>query len=166
MKSDLEVVEMPLKEYFDKWGHDPSRVITLEIPPDPEYVKVVRLAASGIASQKGFNVEEVDDIKVALAEACTNAIAHGYRSERKPTNTIIIRFLVGDPNALYVSVTDKGTGFDVKSIPAQPHAEAKQGATPHLGVGIYLIRQLMDEVLIHSGPDHGTIVYMQKRRKA
>ncbi len=47
------------------------------LPNKPEYVSLVRLAASGIAGRMGFDVETVEDIKLAVAEACTNAIKHG-----------------------------------------------------------------------------------------
>lgn len=44
--------------------------VTLRIPAQPEYLLVVRLTAAGIANRMGFNVEEIEDVKAAVAEAC------------------------------------------------------------------------------------------------
>ncbi len=51
--------------------------ITLSLPSKAEYVSVARLTASVIANNMGFNIEEVEDIKVAVGEACNNAVLHG-----------------------------------------------------------------------------------------
>ncbi|MFZ5974560.1 MAG: hypothetical protein ACOYU3_04010 [Bacillota bacterium] len=44
--------------------------VTLRIPAQPEYLLVVRLTAAGLANRMGFNVEEIEDVKAAVAEAC------------------------------------------------------------------------------------------------
>lgn len=48
--------------------------INLVVPRKPEYVGVVRLTTSAIANNVGFNIDEIDDIRVAISEACTNAM--------------------------------------------------------------------------------------------
>ncbi|MFZ5974269.1 MAG: ATP-binding protein [Bacillota bacterium] len=45
-------------------------IVTLRIPAQPEYLLVVRLTAAGLANRMGFNVEEIEDVKAAVAEAC------------------------------------------------------------------------------------------------
>lgn len=50
-------------------AHEPHQV-TLEIPASPEYVLLARLVAAGIASRLGLNYDEVDDLRVAVAELC------------------------------------------------------------------------------------------------
>ena len=51
--------------------------VRLELPPDPSLSRVARLAASGVASLTGFNVDEIDDIKVAVSEVMVALIEHG-----------------------------------------------------------------------------------------
>ncbi len=45
-------------------------VIKIEIPAKPDYILAVRLAVSAVAERAGFDVEDIEDIKVATAEAC------------------------------------------------------------------------------------------------
>lgn len=46
--------------------------ICLSIPAEPVYISVVRLTASSLASNLGFDIEEVEDIRVCVSEACNN----------------------------------------------------------------------------------------------
>ncbi|MFS8513265.1 MAG: anti-sigma B factor RsbW, partial [Planifilum fulgidum] len=50
----------------------PKDMIELTIPAKADFVGVVRLAVSGIASRMGFSYDDIEDLKVAVAEACTN----------------------------------------------------------------------------------------------
>ena len=52
--------------------------VSLTIPAKAEYLQIVRLALFGVASGSGFSFEEIEDMKVAVAEACNNAIIHAY----------------------------------------------------------------------------------------
>ncbi|HEX6923454.1 MAG TPA: ATP-binding protein, partial [Bacillales bacterium] len=55
----------------------------MTVPAQPEYVGVVRLTASGVANRAGFTYDEIEDIKVAVSEACTNAVNHAYKHEER-----------------------------------------------------------------------------------
>ena len=50
--------------------------IKMEISANPEYVSIIRLTTSGIANKVGFCLDDIEDLKVAISEACTNAIKH------------------------------------------------------------------------------------------
>ena len=52
--------------------------IEMKIPAKPDYLGVIRLTLSGIANRMGYTYEEIEDIKIALSEACTNAVQHAY----------------------------------------------------------------------------------------
>ena len=52
-------------------------IMKLSVPGKPEYVGTVRMAISCLANNAGFDVEAIEDIKVAVSEACNNAICHG-----------------------------------------------------------------------------------------
>ena len=49
-------------------------IITLTIPSKPDYISVVRLTTSSICNSMGFNIEDIEDIKVSISEACINAL--------------------------------------------------------------------------------------------
>ncbi len=57
--------------------------IILKLPCKPEYVSVARLTVSGIASRMGFDIETVEDIKVAISEVCNRIIDVASSSDRQ-----------------------------------------------------------------------------------
>jgi serine/threonine-protein kinase RsbW len=127
--------------------------IVLVLPDKPEYVGVARLTASGIASRMGFDIEAIEDIKLALAEACTNAIKHGCCDDHREYK---ISFSV-EPRSLAISVSDKGCGLQQKDLTDPDPDNPKEG-----GLGIFIIRTLMDEVDFSNTPGRGFIITMKK----
>ncbi len=124
--------------------------IKMEISTNPDYVGIIRLATSGVANKVGFSVDEIEDIKVAVSEACTNAIRHSE------VNYFSIEFKLLQ-NGLCIEIKDQGKGYDIDSIEAVDLSNPKEG-----GLGIYIIKTLMDEVEIDSGDGKGTIIKMTK----
>ncbi|KAB3533821.1 histidine kinase [Alkaliphilus pronyensis] len=129
--------------------------IKLSIPNKPEYVSVVRLTVAAIANRMGFNVEDIEDIKIAIAEACTNAITHGKKEDK---NNFDIEFIVKD-DKLTMVVCDSGRGCITDEISVPNLNDPKEG-----GLGIFIIKSLMDEVEITSNLGKGTIIRMSKNR--
>jgi len=138
---------------------EPSPPIALTIPADARWLTVVRLTVSGVASRAGASYEDVDDIKVAVSEACTNAIDHAFRDAEGVPPTICVQCHPLEA-AIRIEVSDEGCGFDpaaagVADKSADPD---KQG-----GLGLYLIHKLMHETEVVSRPGGGTRVIMVKR---
>ncbi len=132
--------------------------VELKIPSDPRWLTVVRLAVSGVASRLGASYEDVDDIKVAVSEACTNAIDHAFSGEECGQGTISIRCHPGD-GRLRIDVEDQGCGFD----PAKANTVDDADPEKRGGLGLFLIQKLMDETEVVSRPGGGTRVTMVKR---
>lgn len=124
--------------------------IKMEIASNPQYVSVVRLTTSGIANKIGFCLEGIEDIKVAVSEACTNAIKHSLDNRFSVEYTIF-------ENGLTIQITDSGKGYDVEAV-SKPNLEEPKES----GLGLFIIQSLMDEVDIKSDIDHGTIIKMTK----
>ncbi|SHJ39986.1 serine/threonine-protein kinase RsbW [Geosporobacter subterraneus DSM 17957] len=127
--------------------------LSISIPSKPEYVSVVRLTTSAIASRMGFNVEEIEDIKVAVAEACTNAIIH---SNCKQDDNFNIHFGM-DEKKIVIQVQDQGNGFYCEAVEEPDLTSPKEG-----GLGIFIIKSLMDEVVLESDIGKGTTIKMTK----
>lgn len=129
--------------------------VDLRIPSKPEFVAVARLTVSAIASRMAFGFDAIDDIKVAVGEACTNAIEHacGGAGEEE----ILIRCSL-HPEQLVIEVHDKGPGLQSE----EPKTEDVMAGG---GLGLVLIRALMDEVELGSTPGTGTRVRMVKYRQ-
>ena len=77
-----------------------------------EYMSVVRLTTSAIASKIGFDIEEIDDMKVSIGEACTNIIKHGLNEKCDSFN---IEYDV-HKDKLTISVKDNGDGLEEEYI--------------------------------------------------
>ena len=118
--------------------------IELEIPARPEYVSLARLVVSSLATlRRALSDERVDDLKLAVSEACTNAIeAHGAADADE---RVVLRCEEDDDRFL-VSIEDRGEGFDPDALPAHPPVTDPARLEFERGLGIPLIRSLVDEV--------------------
>lgn len=134
--------------------------VELRLPNRPEFVAVARLTVAAVACRMGFDVGDIEDIKVAVGEACTNAIEHGVPVDES-TEMITITCAV-EAEALAITVHDPGIGFDPASAGASPHAAGTATLTEG-GLGLLLIQALMDDVDVASTPEDGTCVRMVKR---
>jgi serine/threonine-protein kinase RsbW len=128
-------------------------VVRLEIPAVAEWVAVARLAVAAVASRQHFSVDDIEDIKLAVAEACTNAIQHGM-----PDGSITIVCEVTD-ESIVLTVRDRGQGPPLGAVEEERIGEG--GRTEELGV--FLIRALMDSVEYPSDVRDGTQLVMTKR---
>lgn len=127
----------------------------LEIDPDPQLVPTARMFAATVSRQLGAPEDSVLDIKIAVSEACTNAVqAHQDRGIDTP-----IRLLVAEqgPSLVY-EVKDAGEGVDV--VPADPpevFKRAVEDTADQQGMGLALIRALFPSVEFSPDGD-GTVV--------
>ncbi|NLO73328.1 MAG: anti-sigma B factor RsbW [candidate division WS1 bacterium] len=130
-------------------------VVQLTIPPHPRYLSLARLLVGGLGAQSKLTVEDLDDMKVAVSEAITNAIDHAY--EPDAPGEIIIRYRPSE-GQLVVEVEDSGSGFDPDKLDTSPPVPDLEG-----GLGLYLVRELADQVKVESAPGSGTKVIITKR---
>jgi len=138
-----------------------ENVVTLNLPATSEYVSVARLTVSGMATRLNFSVEDIEDIKIAVSEACTNAVQHAYEDTKKVGRIELTLTLYEDQ--IEISVKDFGTGFNVGMLGSdeqKKRSEEKLG----LGLGLTFIKNLMDEVEIKTTPQEGTTIRMSKLR--
>ncbi len=121
-----------------------GEVIELEIPARAEFVALARLVVSALASSDStLGDERIDDLKLAVSEACTNAIeAHDVAGSEE---RVLVRCWAG-VNALEVCVEDRGHGFDPGQLPDHPPVTDPDRLKFERGLGIPLIRALVDEV--------------------
>jgi serine/threonine-protein kinase RsbW len=131
--------------------------IELEIPARPEYVGLARLVVSSLASsRRALADDRIDDLKLAVSEACTNAIeAH---ADLDVDERVIVRWRETD-DQLEVQVEDRGRGFDPESLPEHPPVTDPERLNFERGLGIPLIRTLVDEVQFDPS-EAGTAVRM------
>jgi serine/threonine-protein kinase RsbW len=134
-----------------------SDQIEIRIPRRAEFVRIARTAALAVASQMDFTYDIIKDVELAIGEACANAVEH---VAEESCNEILVRFSLGDDH-LTMEVIDRGQGFDPEGVGKS--AEEADWDEPG-GLGLLVIRQLMDEVTIECDPSTGTCVRMVKRK--
>ena len=134
--------------------------IELEIPARPEFVALARLVVSSLAStRRDLADDRIDDLKVAVSEACTNAIEAHHSAETH--DSVVVRCTEFD-DRLQIEIEDRGEGFDPESLPEHPPVTDPERLNFERGLGIPLIRTLVDEVDIDSSGE-GTKVSLVMR---
>ena len=130
--------------------------IKLMVPCKPEYVSTIRLAVSSLANNIGFDIEAIEDIKVAVSEACSNIVSHSSIGEETQYE---VECSAGE-DRIELSVKDQGVGFEMSE-----YTEPDLDMPSESGLGVFLMRVLMDEVQIQTGEGSGTCIKMIKYRQ-
>jgi serine/threonine-protein kinase RsbW len=130
--------------------------VDLVIPMLPDIEVAAIRTAEAIAQYMEFNSEKVDELKLALIEACINAFEHSNSNDNK----LFIKFVM-QGNELTVIIKDNGKGFDTGAINENPDIKEKLTSEYKRGWGIMLIKNLMDKVEIESNSE-GTTLKMTK----
>lgn len=137
-------------------------VIRLEVPALPEYLALVRMVVAGAARLDPLlDEEQVDDLRVIVSEACTNAMEamaerHAPLDDRGRMATVAVECHLSD-DGIELLVSDTGSGFDPEGLEALPAASDPARLGFERGLGIPLIRALSDESEFRSDP-RGTLV--------
>lgn len=124
----------------------PARTFTFEAVA--ESIGQARHALASLAASSGACEEDVERVRLAVSEAVSNSVIHGYGMERHGTVTLTAKVL-GDE--LSVVVADQGCGFG--------RARASEG----LGLGLAVITQLCDSLNVITGSSGGTYLEMRFR---
>lgn len=120
-------------------------VVELEIPARPAYLSLVRLIVDAAVGSlaPGLSVARLDDLKIAVTEACSNAIeAHEAILADGP---VVVRCVIDD-DQVTVDIVDRGRGFDPDRVETLPAATDPRRLRHESGLGIPLMRTLTDEV--------------------
>jgi serine/threonine-protein kinase RsbW len=124
--------------------------ISLYLPSILGYEKIARRTAEALAEQMDFSPERIEDLKTAVAEACMNAIEHGNSLDRAINVTVVMTIT---PDKLEVRVADVGKQVVPATLPPPGSGDMR-------GWGMFLIRNLVDEMEITRLPDGGNQIRM------
>lgn len=137
------------------------REVTLALPMMRDMEVEASKTATAIAEAMHMSPDRIDEVRMAVIEACINAFEHSHAQDQE----VFVTFQVlgqGDPEKLRITVRDHGVGFKPGEM-EEPRIEQKLTAKDKRGWGLKIIRGLMDEVEIHSDSG-GTTVVMSKLR--
>ena len=135
------------------------REVRLVLPMEPNREVEASETASALAASVEMHPDRVDELRMAVLEACINAFEHSQADDGKVYVTLA---LVGrsQPERIRITVQDHGIGFSEESVGGTIPRQAK---TPRKrGWGLTIIHRLMDDVKIESN-EAGTMVVMSKQ---
>ncbi len=124
-----------------------------------ENLSLIRDFVSSKASDSGLAKDEIENVMLAVDEACTNIIKHAYNSF--PDGEIVIK-LEYNSDKLLVTIIDHGSTFDPKGI-SDPDLQKYYRNGRVGGLGMYLMKTLMDDVKYITVPGKYNQVLLSKR---
>lgn len=120
-------------------------------------VAVARLAASSFCAELGFTVTDIEEIKVAVSEAISNAILHGYCGDESRNVEMTLSVCGKD---LEITVKDNGIGIsDIKKAMEPTYSSVAD----RMGLGFVFMGSFMDTLDVQSAPNCGTVIRMRKQ---
>lgn len=143
-------------EYGKKFNSITARFICL-----PENVSLARMITGCFITNSNeksldLTVSQLEEIKVAVSEAVSNAVIHGYNNN----NTGIVTLMLESyEKALIIKISDNGIGIENIEQAIQPSFSTK---AERMGLGFAFMYSFMDEVIVDSKPNCGTTVTMMK----
>ncbi len=136
-----------------------AEYVEITFPARAEFVSVARLTAATVAARRGFTYDEIEDLKIAVGEACTSLIV----SDPESVHPIRVRFLLGD-HALEVQI--EGRGPEIAVDPRRTGPEPKDALFDERRLGVFLMQCLVDEVEAHHDAAAGTTRLRLVKRRA
>jgi serine/threonine-protein kinase RsbW len=113
--------------------------VSLNIPPRSAYVGVVRLAVAALARSASLDEETVGDLRIAISEACANAV---ISNESAGGNEPVMIYWTEHPDRIIVEIGDRGEIYEGGSS----HDSWDTGRiTPRITMSVALLSSLVDE---------------------
>lgn len=134
--------------------------IKIEFPSETVNVSFARTVIAVFASQLDVTLDQIEDIKVAISEAVSNSVIHGYRE----ADGLVILSAKYSDDILEVTVEDFGCG--IPDIEQAQEASFSTIPEERMGLGLVFIHELMDQVIIQSEVNKGTKLVMIKNIKS
>lgn len=139
-----------------------NKIAELRVKSKTENLSEIREFISANALNAGIAQKTVENIMLAVDEACTNIIKHAYKLS--PEGEIIIKIKY-DEDKFTITIVDYGNSFEPESVPLPDlqkyYRERKVG-----GLGMYLMKILMDDVKYVSVPGKYNQVLLSKNLRS
>ncbi len=129
----------------------------LEFSSRRENVAFSRIAVAALAAQLDFTLSDLEEIKVAVSEAVTNAIIHGY--ENHPDCMVRLEIKIVE-EFMEIEIIDTGKGIKDITRALEP---AYSTDPERMGLGFAFMQSFMENLNVSSSPGKGTRVKMSRR---
>jgi serine/threonine-protein kinase RsbW len=129
--------------------------VEIHVAPRPEHVSAVRHVLGAMARMREFPPEAVEDLKLAVSEAVTNAFTRqGAAGTEEPVE---VRAFERD-DGIAVEVMDSGPGFDPERYSGEPDEPSSEEFSFEHGLSLPVVRGLVEDLQIAVRPEGGMVV--------
>lgn len=136
--------------------------VRLTLPMIPNMELTASKTACAMGEQIGLSADKIDEVQMAVVEACINAFEHSGADDREVHVLLQVLGVGDEPRGLQITIQDTGIGFSPDKL--EPRVTDETAKLPHKrGYGLKIIDGLMDDVDIQSDAE-GTTVVMRKMR--
>jgi len=133
-----------------------QHTVEVKLSNELGYERIAMDCSASFAKIFGCPADRIEDLKTVVAEAAMNAMQHGNRGRANSKVTIFMDF---KDDTINVAVIDEGSG--IKKFPPKPDiARIIDNLDPPVGLGLFLIKQLADQVEFNQKTDGGHVVKM------
>ena len=133
-----------------------EKTVEVSLPSRLGYERIAMECSASFAKIFGLPQDRIEDLKTAVSEACLNAIEHGNKG--RPEARVVVT-MSAEKGTFTVSVVDEGEG--ISEFPDPPDIEEKlEKLQPPRGIGVFLIKQLVDQVEFNRMTEEGHEVRM------
>jgi len=134
----------------DRW-----RGIRVTIPSDVSYLEPIRTLIQQVSTLAGLSRDAAAEVELAVTEGCANVIRHCYCNSDRERIDLVFTFA---KDSFEVRIDDYGKFVDPSRIKSRPLDEVRPG-----GLGVHLMKKVMDEVTYTKNGWGGTSLTMKKR---
>jgi serine/threonine-protein kinase RsbW len=134
--------------------------VTRRFPARLEATRQLGELAVSAAQAAQFDESAVFQTRLAMDEACTNIIEHAYPNSDRGEIEVMLE---AQPGELRIHLTDFGEAYDPREVRSEPHTGSRLEEAHPGGLGLYLMRRVMDEVYYISHGQHNTLVMVKRQ---
>ena len=110
--------------------------VVITVPSHPKYLSVIRATTITFGKLSGIGDDKIEDIKLAIDEACANVIKHAYRGDT--SKKIIVRYTISK-NVFTVAIEDQGLKAQIDALQGRDLNDIRPG-----GLGIHFIKKVFE----------------------
>ncbi len=157
----LDVATSYLLESESNEMFPPKEVVEIRLPNQLKYLSTVADFLKSVCQNQEVPSKDIENILLAVDEASTNVIKYAYQVG--PINYFKVRVSV-DRELVQIDLLDQGKRFNPLEIPLLDMKDiTEDGKEKNIGLGVYFMKKVMDDIRYHYSPNEGNHLILIKR---
>ncbi len=127
-------------------------IYSKSFPSDPELLPEIERFVIEHAPEKQLDKKKINDLSLSIAEAASNAIKHGNKSDKKKKVHVSVKIF---SDRITITIKDEGAGFVLKDV---PDPTLPENLLKDSGRGIYIMKSFLDKVEFNFTPSGTEVI--------